>query len=276
MLTYCALFVLVAATVRMLSQSLSSPEIVFFRTAIIFLAMLAWHRRGLRDMKTRRLGMHLARAVAATLSTIFLFHAFTIIPIAEATAITFSAPLFTTLGAVIFFKEKLRPSRALAMAVSFVGMLIILRPGEHLFDPGSLYALAGALLIAVNMLLISSLGKTESANAIVLYNAMLMTPLTLGVALFCWQTPTWGELEGLLLLGALATGVQHCITRAFGQGQPTAILPLDFTRLIFAALLGYFMFDETIGGWVMLGGALIFVSTVTLMRHEAKLMASHH
>lgn len=276
MLAYCALFAAVAATVRLLSHSLSSPEIVFFRTAIIFLAMLAWHRRGLGRMKTRRLGMHLARAVTATLSTLALFHAFTVIPIAEATAITFTAPLFTTIGAMIFFKEKPRASRLLAMAVSFAGMIIILRPGSHIFDPGSLYALAGALLIAVNLLLISSLVKTESANAIVLYNAMLMTPLTLGVALFFWQAPSWPELGGLLLLGALATGVQHCITRAFGQGRPTAILPLDFTRLIFAALLGYLLFDETIGGWVLLGGGLIFVSTVILMRHEARFPPNPH
>ncbi|MCB2228224.1 MAG: DMT family transporter [Desulfarculaceae bacterium] len=276
MLAYCILFALVAATVRLFSQSLSSPEIVFFRTTVIFLAMLVWHRRGLRNMKTHRLGMHLARAVAATLATLALFHAFTVIPIAEATAITFTAPLFTTIGAMIFFKEKPRASRLLATAVSFAGMIIILRPGSHIFDPGSLYALAGALLIAVNLLLISSLAKTESANAIVLYNAMLMTPMSLAVALFFWQAPSWAELAGLLLLGALATGLQHSVTRAFGQGQTTAILPLDFTRLIFAALLGWFLFDEAIGPWVLLGGALIFVSTVTLMRHEAKPLGGRH
>ncbi|MCF8032846.1 MAG: DMT family transporter [Desulfarculaceae bacterium] len=156
------------------------------------------------------------------------------------------------------------------MAGSFAGMLIILRPGARILDPGSLYTLAGAVCIAANMLMIVSLHKTDSSNAIVLYNALLMLPMSLAVALFFWRLPTWTELGGLLITGCLALGVQQCVTRAFGGGQATPILPLDFTRLIFAAALGFFVFGEKVDLWTWVGGAVTFACTVLLVRTEPK------
>src|SRR5262249_14442278 len=157
-----------------------------------------------------------------------------------AVALSFTAPLFTTMGAALVLGEPVRIRRWSATLLGFAGVLVILRPGAVPLNLGMLLMIASAALNAVTTLIVKRLSGTESPNAIVTYMVLLMTPMSLLPALFVWQMPpvsTWFFLVGMGLAGTLG---HLCYVRALRLAEATAILPYDYGRMIFSALIGYF------------------------------------
>ena len=195
------------------------------------------------------------------------FYAMARIPLAEVTAIGFSTPVFTALGAVFLLGEQVRLRRALAIVAGFVGMLVILRPGFNDISIGSLAQLCATLFFAGSYLLAKRLTREESALDIIIMLTLCSTLALLPAALYDWRAPTPGELGGLALVALFATAGHYALTRAFALAPLTVTQPLTFLQLVWAVLFGYWLFDEVPDGGVVLG-ALLIVAAVSYLAHR--------
>ncbi|MDP7650368.1 MAG: DMT family transporter [Rhodospirillales bacterium] len=270
MILAAGLFASLTALVRHVSASVPPVEIVFFRSAFSLLFMLPWAlSTGVANLRTRRLGLHGLRALTALGSFICWYLAFAVMPIAEATALTFTAPLFATIGAVFFLGEVVEPRRVSAIIIGFVGAMVILRPGIEVITLPALLVLAGAAFYAISVLAIKSLSRTESAGTIVIYLGILMTPMSLIPALFFWTLPSLETLAWLAGIGLVATFSQLTLSRALRVADATAVLPFEYSKLIFAAILGYAVFGEQPDLWTWTGATIIFLATLYTARREA-------
>jgi drug/metabolite transporter (DMT)-like permease len=196
------------------------------------------------------------------------FMALTLISLAKVSALSFTAPLFTTVMAVFLLGETIRLRRIVALCIGFAGAWVILRPGFEDVESGSLLVLAGSAGFAATMLMAKVLTRTESSVAITLYTTVFSIPVALAAAIPVWRAPTGEELAWLAGIGTFGTLTHLCFNQAIKEAELTAILPLDFTRLIWASLAGYIFFAEVPGAWTWVGGAVIFASGTYLAIRE--------
>lgn len=272
-LVSCAGFSIMAALVKTLGDSLDSFQVVFFRCVVGFVIMvpLALRSGGLGALKTQAMPMHVARALAGFAAMSCGFYAFTHLPLATATAITFTKPLFLVLIAALFLGEIVRWRRWTATLIGFVGVLIILRPGTTELDPAMVVALGQALFIATALALIRGMPKSESNLTVLLYFAVLSTALSLGPAILVWQTPTLKELSIALAMGVIGVGAQAALVQGYRIGEASLLAPLDYTRLLFATAIGFVAFAEIPDFWTFAGAGVIVVSTIYIAHREARL-----
>jgi len=254
--------------VRYLGTSMNPVQAGFIRYAFGLLMVLPLlSRAGVLSLHSKRIGFHALRGLAHGCGVMLWFFAMSRIPIAEVTALGFTAPVFTTLGAALFLRERLRSYRVIAMLAGFAGALLILRPGFREIDIGALAQVAAAPLFACSFLMAKSATRTESSTMIVVMLSVFCT-LTLALpALAVWRTPTLEELELLFATAALATTGHYCMTRAFKAAEVSAVQPFTFLQLVWATLLGLVLFDEHPDLWIALGGALI-VTAASWMAHR--------
>jgi len=267
-----ASFAAMIAIVRFLSADMHTIEIAFFRNLFGLAFMVPWVLRvGLDGLRTKRFGTHLFRSLVGLAAMLCFFTAIGLLPVAEVTALTFTAPLFASVGAALVLKERVRLRRWTAILVGFAGALIILRPGVETIQPAALIALASAAFMAVAVLSVKALSRTEAPNVIVVYMGLLITPLSLIPALFVWTAPTLDMWIWLVLMGLMATLGQVMLTRACAAADASVILPFDFSRLVFVAILGFLLFGERPDIWTWVGAALIIAATVYVAHRESKL-----
>lgn len=266
-------FSTMATLVKQVGATLDSLQVVFFRSFFGLLALSPLLLRGgLRtSFVTRSPRLHLLRALAGVLAMNCMFYAIAHAPLADVTAISFAKPLFLIFLAMLFLGETIRWRRWSATAVGFAGVVIMVQPGASGFDPDLLVALAGTFFIAVAVTLIKKLSAEESTLAILAYFAVISTVLTLVPALLVWQWPAPEEWVLLGLIGVFGVAAQSCIVRAFRSGEATAVAPFDYTRLLFAGLYGYLLFDEVPGPWTLVGAGLIILATIYIARRETRL-----
>jgi len=267
-----ASFAAMIAIVRFLSSEMHTIELAFFRNLFGLAFMVPWVLRvGLGGLRTQRFGTHLFRALVGLAAMLCFFTAIGLLPVAEVTALTFTAPLFATAGAALILKERVRLRRWTAIGVGFAGAIIILRPGAEAIQPAALIALASAGFMAIAVLSVKALSRTEDPNAIVVYMGMLITPLSLIPALFVWTAPSPEIWVWLVLMGLVATLGQVMLTRACAAADASVILPFDFSRLVFVSILGFVLFGERPDIWTWVGAALIISATVYVAHRESKL-----
>lgn len=265
-------FAMMTTLIRYVSQDLHAFQIVFFRNLFALVWMVPWlMKRGLGVMRTQRIGMYSLRGIISWVAMTASFWAYTLIPLTEATALSFTAPLFATIGAALFLGEVVRLRRWTAIIVGFLGTMIILQPGAQAISLGAALMLGSAVFQATNKLVLKSLAGTENPESIVTYMVLFLTPLSAIPAYFFWREPT---LEALLWMGALAgvgTLGHICLSRAYALADVTVVLPFDFGRLPFVAVLGFLVFAEVPTIWTWVGAAVIFSSTFYIARREAQL-----
>lgn len=272
MIGSCAGFALMMAIVRLVSAELHPFVAAFWRNLFGLAFMMPWFAHAGREvLHSRRWRMHVLRSTIGLTAMLLLFTALSRMPVAEATALTFTAPLFATSGAALILGERVRLRRWSATLIGFAGGLVILRPGLADVHPAALIAVAAAAFIAAAMLTIKSLSRTETPNAIVVIMGVLMTPASLIPAVMVWRWPEPATWPLLVLMGLAATVGQVCLTRAFATADASAVLPFDFFRLIFAAAFGYLLFGEMPDVWTWVGAAVIVAATVYIARREARL-----
>lgn len=272
MLGAMGFFAAMSAFIRLAAEELHPLEVVFFRNFLALLMMLPWlMRRGLGGLKTQRLGLYSLRALVNIFGMAAGFTALTLIPLAEATALSFTAPLFATIGAVLVLGEVIRRRRIAALIIGFAGTLIVLRPGVEAISLGAMLALINALSISITTLIVKMLTRSEGPEAIVTYMALLMSPLSLLPALFVWQTPSWTALGWMVLLAGAGTLGHLLFTRAFALAEVSQIQPLEFVRLPMVAVVAYMLFAEVPTVWTWLGGSVIFAATAYITHREARL-----
>lgn len=272
LLLLCAtiLFSSMHALIRHVGEAQHPFEMAFFRNlfGIIVLAPF-FMRYGFGILRTKRLGLHAIRGGVHVGSMLLFFTAVTVAPLATVAAMSFTAPLFVTLGAVLLLGEKIRARRIGALLIGFAGVMIVLRPGAGDLELGALMALGSSVIWACALLMIKVLARTESSLTLTAYMALFLTPLSAIPAAFVWQWPSWEELGWLALMGSVGTAGHLCLAQAFREADATTVLPLDFLRLIWASLLGFFLFGQVPELFVWIGGAVIFSSTIYLTYREA-------
>lgn len=264
-------FSLMHAGVRHLgtAEDLHPFVIAFFRCLIGGGMVMAWavyRRTPIPGFRTA--GLIATRSAINTGAMLCFFAALTMTELATITALNFTAPLFATLGAWLFLRERLRLRRISALAIGFVGVVVVLRPSVGGDALGPLLALGSSLLWAIAMLVIKRLTDTVDSVSITAYSGIMMAAMSLVPALFFWQWPNLQQMAWLVLIAVIASGAQLCLTEAFRRTEASAVMPFDFLKLIWASALGYFWFAEVPNPWAWVGGAVIFASTVYIANRE--------
>jgi drug/metabolite transporter (DMT)-like permease len=199
------------------------------------------------------------------------FWAIVHLPLAQAIALSYSTPLFVTIGAVLVLGEVVKARRWTAVAVGFLGVIVLMHPGLDSFSAGSLVALLAALMSASAAISIKIFSRTERADAIVIYTTMIWVPLSLGPALYFGMTPSGITWLWIVLSGALGTTAHMCWTRALTLADASLLTPISFLQVLVVGVFGYFLFGETVDHWTVLGAAIIFGSNIYIAHREARL-----
>ena len=251
--------------VRTLTTDLHPFVIGFFRALFGLLVVLPWIVRSPSRLRTRYRLSHLVRAALKLLSLVTFFAAIAAAPLADVTAIAFAAPIFVTVGAWTLLGEAPKLSRVLAVIAGFAGIMIILQPGKGGIAPGLLFAVLGALLMAVIQLMLKAMSGRDSTDALVGWNLILTVPLAVLPALWFWTTPTLPQLGLLAVQGALGALNMTAITRSLALAPASFVASFDFLRLPFVAILAFTFFGEVAGLGTWVGAAIIFGSTLLLI-----------
>ena len=257
------------AITRGLAAELHPFELVFFRFFFGFLVLApVLLRRGLNPFATRRPGLHVLRSVLQVVTLMLVFMGLSMTELATVAALQFSAPLFSTVLALVFLGEVVRARRMTALGVGFAGMLVIVRPGLGAIEPGAVLILISALLFAGIIILIKVMARTETSLTMTLHLNLLTLPIALVAMLPFWRMPSldqWPWLVGLGIVGSLSN---LSFTQALKEAELTAVLPFEFTKLIFSALIGYWVFAEIPDAWTWVGGAMIFLAVTYIAYRE--------
>jgi drug/metabolite transporter (DMT)-like permease len=198
------------------------------------------------------------------------FYGITVVPLATATAVNFTAPLFATIAAVFVLHEDVRLRRWSAVVIGFVGVLVIMRPGAERLDANLLILLLSAASAAMNNITVKFLARTEPPGRIVAMFMIYLTPLSLIPALFVWRWPDPSTFGALVGLGGLGTIAHLSVARALATADASACAPFEFARLPFAALIGFLWFGELTDVWTWAGAAIIAGSSVYVAHREAR------
>ena len=265
-------FVAVTGIVKHVGQEMPAAQAGFLRFALglVFLLPMVPALMRLR-LDRRDWAFFSGRSALHVIGVICWFHAMTQISIAEVTAMNYLAPVYVTIGAALFLGEKLAARRILAVVAGILGALIILRPGFRELSSGHLAMLVTALVFGASFLIAKRLSERFDAGVVV---AMLSVTVPVGLAPFAlavWVPPTPAQLGWLMLVAGFATAGHYAMTRAFAVAPVTVTQPVTFLQLVWATLLGVFVFAEPADGWVILGGVLILSSVIYIAWRETVL-----
>ena len=262
------LFVAVTGIVRHLGTDMSPVQAAFIRYLFgLILLIPVFIRMGELLRPPKVLGLHAARGIIHGIGVMLWFYAMARIPIAEVTALGFTAPIFTTVGAALFLGERLHFYRIGAVLMGFGGAIVVLQPGFQPINIGSVAQLTAAPLFACSFLIAKRLTNVESSTAIVAYLSVFVTLTLLVPALIVWRTPTLVELAWLFATAACATAGHYTLTQAFRAADITVTQPIQFLQLVWATILGLLLFDEQPEVWTWVGGGMI-VASVTFIAHR--------
>lgn len=249
----------------------SIVEVLSYRAigSLVVAAALILPRTGLAVFRTQRLGEHFARNGTQCAAQTSLMIAFSMMPLAGAIAINFSSPLFATLFAALWLKEKVGWARGAALVTGFIGVLLVASPGADSFRLGALFALGNAVLFGSVTAAVRGLSKSESAETLTMYQvAILAVAFTLPLPFF-FTTPTWFDL--LLLLGnGIVNGIgQYWWTRSLSVAPPAAVGPFFYTSLVWAMLVGFVVWGDIPTLGLLAGSAIVVASGIFLLWHES-------
>lgn len=253
---------------KYLGDDIHSFELTFFRalfaTAVVLPFVL---RLGAAGFRTRRHPLHLVRSLFGATASFCVFYAVTHIPLADATAISFTRPLFMIVLAVALLGEAIRPKRWLATLIGFGGVIVMVRPGfGGSFDWGSAAALGSALFFCLSHVCVKKLSRTEDPMTIMIYYTVVATLVLLPPTILVWVTPSPVQFVLLAVMGALGAAAQTCIVYSLRAGEATAVEPFEYVRLIFAVAWGVILFGHFPVYWTFVGAAVIIAANLYIGR----------
>ena len=267
-----AMFTFTPVFVRFLSSDMHAVEIIFHRSLIATAVLLAWFVwTDISRLRTRVFKSHIGRAALNFGGMALWFQAIVAMPLAEATALHFTLPLYTVIFAAMFLGERVGWRRWSATAIGFLGALIVLRPGAVPISAPAMMVLGSAAFYGGAVVMIKLLTRTDAALPIAFYSNLLMGAIALVPTIFLWEGPALSDIPLLLALAAIGTAAPYCFTRALVNLDASVVAPLDFLRLPFTALAAWLIFAEVPDRWTWIGAAVIFGSTTYVARREARL-----
>jgi drug/metabolite transporter (DMT)-like permease len=266
-------FAVLDTMAKYLSRTYPVPLIVWMRYAMHILVMLAVlaPRAGRGLVTSRRAGLQVIRGIVLAASSLFFFTALAFMPIAEASAITFLAPLLVTAMSAYFLGERVRPSAWAALGAGFVGVLFIVRPGSAVFTPAALLPLATAVCFATYQLLTRRLAGVDSTVATLFIGALVGTLVVSLLLPFYWglpQSPFHAFL--FVMLGVLGAAGHFVLIRAFEHAPPGVLAPFVYTQLLTVLVLGFLVFGEFPDGWSLVGMAIIVLSGAWIAARQGR------
>lgn len=255
-----ASFAGVSALVKHLSTTQNFEQLVFFRNVLAFIVLAPWlWRKGAGALKTRRLKLHLLRAAAGITAMYLFFYAIATIPLAQATLVLLLSPFLIPVIGWLWLNDYVSRQTWLAIALGFVGVYIFLDPLDSDISPVVAVAFIAAALAAFTKTVIKRMSSTESTSKIVFYFSGFATIASAIPLIWLWQPIPPENWWGLALMGALAVYGQLAMTKAFSIAPAAKIGVFTYSSVIFAAILGYWFFDEAVY-WHMLWGTLIIMT----------------
>ena len=270
MIGAAASFTIMTALIRVIAQEIHPFEIGFFRTITNLILMIPFVlRTGPTVFQTENHKVYALRGLIGVAFVMSYFSGAAMIPVSDSQALIFTSPLFAAALVVVFLGEKIRGRRIFALGIGFVGAMIILRPGFDAINLGAVLVLIGAMTNGASNALVKYTTRKDHPDTAVLFLMLYVTPLIALPTVFVWVTPSWEQLGFLLAIGFFATLNQRFLSRAFAAADATAVLPYDFSRLPFAALIGWFVFSELPDFWVWVGGAIIFAASIYIAHRES-------
>ena len=265
------LFTFSSVLIKRLGAELDGFQVALFRAAAGLMFTLPFLvRTGLSSLMTQQPALQMVRAVAAAIAIAANFYALIHLPLANATALSFSRSLFLVPLAIVFLNEKVGWRRTFATLAGFLGVLIVLRPAVSV-DVAALAALLAALCVAIAAICVNILSRTDSPATLLFYSGAVSTLLLAVPAALAWQTPTPHQWFWLITMGGLSVAAQGCFIRAFAIGEATSLAPVDYTRLLFATIAGFVFFANLPDVWTLAGSGVIIGSTLYITRREARL-----
>lgn len=244
-------------------------EQAFFRNVFsifLLIPILTWLK--VNPFKTGKKKLLIIRSIFGGITMLLLFWSYTLIPLSQAMAISFSTPLFTFLGSVLFFKEKPSKDKYFTLSIGFLFVIAITRP-DVTFEIGTLIALLAAITHSITALIVKKLTQTESVLSIMFFMVLLMTPITIFPALSVWKTPD--ELFFMFLFLCLAlvgTLGNYFWTKSISLAQMTTIMPFDFSKLIFAIIIGFYFFDEKVDLVTFISGCGLIICNLIIVKSK--------
>lgn len=276
------LFVAMASCIKAASDGLPPGELVFFRSAVampVIVVWLVWQGKLATGLRVKSVFGHVLRGVMGTSAMGLIFFAIGVLPLPEATAIGYAAPLLVVVFAALFLGEKVGVFRMTTVAIGMVGVLIILAPrmtvlgdGEHNeLAVAAVAALIGASLAALAQIQTRNLTRTEETAAIAFWFAMTATGLSALTLPFFWVTPTAEQFALLLAAGILGGVAQIFMTSAFKIADASLVAPFEYTSMILAIIVGYVWFDEIPTVLMLIGATLIIAAGIAIVLRERHL-----
>jgi drug/metabolite transporter (DMT)-like permease len=268
--TFC--FAIAAALVKLVAPSLPTAQIVLARSAISLAALtpLLAREGGVRALRTRQPLWHAVRTLAGFGGMITAFYGYAHLPLAEVTALGFTMPLFLTILSVPLLGEKVGIRRWSAVIAGFLGVLLILRPFASAIPLWpALVVVAGALCWALAMIAIRRMGEAGESNvAIVAWFSIGGTVLAGGFTIPVWVTPAWHETGFLVGVGLTSTVAQLLMTDAYRRGEATIVAPFEYTGILWTALIGIVLFDESPSPTMAAGVVVLVASGLYILHRE--------
>jgi len=272
MLASVFLFSIQNAIGKWLAQSYPIPMLVFFRSFVALLPsfLLVIRAGGLQVMRTSRLGGQFGRAVIWGGSNVASFFAYHLLPLADAVALTFAAPLFLTALSYPIIRERVSRERWIAVSVGFVGVLVMARPSGAENALGVAGAVTCAVCNAVGTLTVRDLCRTEHSASIVTWTAIFMTLMALPALPFFWKTPTWLDLMLFCSIGLIGGVSQYWTTIALSLAPAAAVSPFNYTALIWGSIIGFIGWGDLPTTPIIIGSAIVILTGLYLLRAESR------
>ena len=268
-------FAVMMTSVRHMDGKFDAFEIVFFRALIgVFIVIPLVTKSGLKALRTERMPMHIVRTLFALFAMATLYYSLAELAVAQAIALTFLIPLFTTIAAGTVLGERVGIHRWSATLVGFAGAMVIIRPGFVEVSGPVLLVVLSSALYAGAWSSVKILTRTDSAAVTVFWMNVLMVPLTAIPLFWVWVTPSVEDILPLLIMALSGWSAHFCQARAFESSDASAVMPFDFLRLPLGALFGYLLFAEFIDAWTWTGAVIIFLAGYYITRREALRNAS--
>jgi len=264
-------FSLMAIAVRELLRDMGVFEILFLRTLVTLLLVLAvLPRSGIAPLRTRRFSWHFWRAMMHLGGQLSWMYAIAALTLATVFAIEFTMPVWVALLAMLFLGERLNQGRVVMLLLGLAGIAIILRPGLGAFHPAALVMVLGSVFFAGNMIMTKRLSATDAPICVLFWMSVVQIPLTLAAAVPRWVTPGLADLPWILAIGSGSFIAHYSLTRAMKLGDATLVVPIDFLRLPLIAVVGALVYAEPLEAAIFVGAAVIFAGSYYSLARESR------
>ncbi|MEQ8966482.1 MAG: DMT family transporter [Azospirillaceae bacterium] len=268
-----AIFSTMDTAIKFLGDTFTPVQIFFFRSvfALLPLSLVIRAEGGVASLKTDRFWGHIGRSLLMVAFLLCFFTGLTLLPLTEAYAVLFAAPLAIAALSVPLLGERVGPRRWAAVILGFAGVLVVLRPGGDAFGPGGLVVLAAVVFYAFAMIMVRQLSRTESNGAIVFYFIVTSIVVSVVALPFVWVTPSLTELGLLAGIGILGGIGQLFMTEAYRRAPVAVVSPFQYTQILWGLLYGYLVFADRPDPIVLLGAAVVVASGLYVLHRETRL-----